>query len=417
MSGSITNTFLNPDMITKRALPLFVNTNAFLKNIDKQYSDQFARTGAKIGDNLRIRLPSDFTVASGPSLSPQAITQINTNLTVSNQEHVDIVIDSADMALKVEEFDDLILKPAMNRLAGKVASDVMSLANTIPNISAYYSSGSTVGTPVQRTLAGAKAQLLLNSATDGDMMGVFGPNSMANISSQFSGLFNPTGRISEMFDSGEVVGPAFGISKYMNDQLVPIFTTGGSTTAADMPTVNGASQTGTSITVTAASSGASLNVGDIITIAGVNAVNRVTHTDTGFLRTFVVTAAYTGGTGTSLSIYPAITPLGSGGADAAFATVVNSPASGAQISVVMAGGQTIVKNFIMKKTAFTLATVDLPMYEKGVVDAARETYDGISMRCLRTYYPQTDQLILRLDVLYGYAALRPEWACVVPDVP
>lgn len=413
MSGSITNTFLNPDMITKRALPLFVNTNAFLKNIDRQYSDQFARTGAKIGDNLRIRLPSDFTVSSGPSLSPQSITQINTNLTVSNQEHVDIVITSADLALKVEEFDDLILKPAMNRLAGQVASDVMSLVNTIPNVSAYFSSGTTVGTPNQRALAGAKAQLLTNSATDGDMMAVMSPTSMANISSQFSGLFNPTGRISEMFDSGEVVGPAFGIQKFMNDQLVPVVTTGGN---GALPTINGAGQTGTTLTVTAATSGASLNVGDIITIAGVNAVNRVTHTSTGQLRTFVVTAAYTGGTGTTLSIYPALTPLGSGGADAPFATVDTSPASGAQISVVLAGGQTITKNFVMKRNAFTLATVDLPMYDKGVVDAARENYDGISMRCLRTYYPQTDQLILRLDVLYGYAALRPEWACVVPDI-
>lgn len=413
MSGSTTNTFLNPDMITKRALPLFVNTNAFLKNIDRQYSDQFARTGAKIGDNLRIRLPSDFTVSSGPSLSPQSITQINTNLTVSNQEHVDIVITSADLALKVEEFDDLILKPAMNRLAGQVASDVMSLVNTIPNVSAYFSSGTTVGTPNQRALAGAKAQLLTNSATDGDMMAVMSPTSMANISSQFSGLFNPTGRISEMFDSGEVVGPAFGIQKFMNDQLVPVVTTGGN---GALPTINGAGQTGTTLTVTAATSGASLNVGDIITIAGVNAVNRVTHTSTGQLRTFVVTAAYAGGTGTSLSIYPALTPLGSGGADAPFATVDTSPASGAQISVVLAGGQTITKNFVMKRNAFTLATVDLPMYDKGVVDAARENYDGISMRCLRTYYPQTDQLILRLDVLYGYAALRPEWACVVPDI-
>ncbi|MDE2464211.1 MAG: hypothetical protein KGO02_10915 [Alphaproteobacteria bacterium] len=413
MSGSITNTFLNPDMITKRALPLFVNTNAFLKNIDRQYSDQFARTGAKIGDNLRIRLPSDFTVTSGPSLSPQSITQINTNLTVSNQEHVDIVITSADLALKVEEFDDLILKPAMNRLAGQVASDVMSLVNTIPNVSAYFSSGTTVGTPNQRALAGAKAQLLNNSATDGDMIAVMSPTSMANISSQFSGLFNPTGRISEMFDSGEVVGPAFGIQKFMNDQLVPVVTTGGN---GALPTINGSGQTGTTLTVTAATSGASLNVGDIITIAGVNAVNRVTHTSTGQLRTFVVTAAYTGGTGTTLSIYPALTPLGSGGADAPFATVNTSPASGAQISVVLAGGQTITKNFVMKRNAFTLATVDLPMYDKGVVDAARENYDGISMRCLRTYYPQTDQLILRLDVLYGYAALRPEWACVVPDI-
>ena len=65
------------------------------------------------------------------------------------------------------------------------------------------------------------------------------------------------------------------------------------------------------------------------------------------------------------------------------------------------------KNMVLHPRAITLATVDLPLFQKGVVDAAREVFDGISMRCLQTYYPQTDQLIFRIDVLYGFAALRP----------
>lgn len=409
------NTFLTPSAITKRALPLFINTNAFLGSIDRQYSDEFAKTGAKIGSNLRIRLPSDFTVASGPALAPQAVTQQQTNLTVTSQMHVDIAISSAEMALDVMEFDELILKPAMNRLAGYVANDVMSLVNTIPN-AVYNVSGGNIVTPNQTTIAKAKAKLLQSSAPNEDIIAVFEPGSMANVGTQLTGLFNPTGRISEIFDSGEVVGPALGISKYMSDQLIPTTVVGGSATAAQMPTVNGAGQSGNTIVVNAPAGGASINVGDIITIAGVYQVNRVAKNVSARLRQFVVTQAFTGGTSTTLSVYPALNPLGAGNADVAFATVNASPANGAQISMVLPSGQSIVQNFAMHKKAFTLATVDLPLYDKGVVDSARENYSGISMRALQTYYPQTDQLIMRLDVLYGYAALRPEWAVMIPDV-
>ena len=57
--------------ITRLAVRLFKNSNAFLQNIDTQYSDEFAVEGAKIGDNLRIRLPNDYITTEGPALSAQ----------------------------------------------------------------------------------------------------------------------------------------------------------------------------------------------------------------------------------------------------------------------------------------------------------------------------------------------------------
>jgi hypothetical protein len=65
--------------------------------------------------------------------------------------------------------------------------------------------------------------------------------------------------------------------------------------------------------------------------------------------------------------------------------------------------------------AVTLATADLEMPEKGVVESARESYDGVSMRMITAYNVATDQLITRLDVLYGFLWVRPEWACAVGD--
>ena len=61
-------------------------------------------------------------------------------------------------------------------------------------------------------------------------------------------------------------------------------------------------------------------------------------------------------------------------------------------------------------TPFTFATADLVM-PKGVDFAARLVFDGISMRIIRDYDINNDNLPCRIDVLYGYKTMRPEFAC------
>jgi len=50
---------------------------------------------------------------------------------------------------------------------------------------------------------------------------------------------------------------------------------------------------------------------------------------------------------------------------------------------------------------------------QGVDFAAREVMDGISMRVIRDYTISDDKYPCRIDVLYGYKAIRPELACRV----
>jgi hypothetical protein len=52
-----------------------------------------------------------------------------------------------------------------------------------------------------------------------------------------------------------------------------------------------------------------------------------------------------------------------------------------------------------------------------VHEAARREYDGISMRMVTAYQIGTDQLGTRLDVIYGYRYVRPEWGVIVADRP
>lgn len=54
------NAYLTMQMITREAIQLFKNSNAFIQNIDSQYDEQFHNV--RIGSRLRIKLPTDYVV-------------------------------------------------------------------------------------------------------------------------------------------------------------------------------------------------------------------------------------------------------------------------------------------------------------------------------------------------------------------
>ena len=59
------NSLLTIDMITKEALRLAHEKAAFLGTINRQFDDSFGRADGKIGDTLRIRLPSQYPRRQG----------------------------------------------------------------------------------------------------------------------------------------------------------------------------------------------------------------------------------------------------------------------------------------------------------------------------------------------------------------
>ena len=313
---------------------------------------------------------------------------------------------SQDLTLSLQDYSKRVLEPAINNLAAVVASNVMGGAESICN---YVSklSGSAVDTPTANEWLLAGAYLDQNSAPRGGRRAILDPLTQARTVSSMAGLFNPTGTVSRQFTSGEMMGPALGIEAWAMDQTVLKHTTGAYST---LGTVSGASQTGSTITTSALAG--PLKKGDIITFAGVNQVNRLTKVSVGQLRQFVVTADVAGGA-TSIPIYPALIPA-SAGTPVQYQTVDASPANGAAITVVSQASEVYRKNFVLRPEAVTLATADLVM-PKGVHDAARASYDGVSMRMVSQYNISTDQFVTRLDVLYGWQWVRPEWACVVAD--
>ena len=123
-----TNTLLTVDMITNEALRVLHQKLNFIGTVDRQYDDQFAKSGAKIGSTLRIRKPPQFTVRSGATLDVQNAVEDYTSLSVTTQKGVDMSFTSVELAMSVDQFSDRFLKPAMSRLAAEVESNFMSYA-------------------------------------------------------------------------------------------------------------------------------------------------------------------------------------------------------------------------------------------------------------------------------------------------
>lgn len=399
------NSLLTVNMITREAVELFRNSNAFLMSVDRQFDREFRDSGQKIGQSLRIRLPNDYVVRSGRMLNTQDTTEQSTTLSVATQKGVDISFSSVERTMSLQDYSERVLAPAINNLCGAIAADVMSGAEgVIPNYVARVDGSNNTLSPTSNEWLDAGAILDMNSAPMGRRIVIDHPRTDARTVSSLSGLFNPSQRITEQFTTGAMRN-ALGYD-WARDQTVLAHTAG----SFSAGTVNGASQSGSTITVNAITG--TLKKGDVITFAGVNAVNRVTKTSTGTLRQFVVTADVANG-GTSIGVYPALTPP-VGGNPVQYQTVDASPANGAAISLIQKASETNRKNIVMAPEACTFAMAELEL-PKGTHEAARVTDDNVSIRIVTGYRIDSDELVTRLDVIYGYVWPRGEWACVVGD--
>jgi hypothetical protein len=384
-------------MITREALRVLHQKLNFVGNINRQYDDSFAKTGAKIGDTMKIRLPNQYTVRTGKTLSAQDTTENQVPLTVGTQKGVDVNFSSAELTLNLDDFSQRILEPAMAVLAANIESDAMSMFldvyNNVNNI------GSSIA--LRQILTGRKVLNDNLAPMDNNRAALLNTQDNVDLVDTLKGLFQDGNEVAKQYREGKM-GRSAGFDFYENT-LIPTQTTGTSAASTGY-TVNGAVTANGSTTVTLASGTTTFKKGDIITFAGCNRVHPETKADTGVLQQFVVTADYAGGAGT-ISISPAV--YTSGGMQNVTASGIPNSAAVSKIG----GASAVYKpSVVFHQDAFAFATADLIM-PKGVDFAAREVYDGISMRIVRAYDINNDNLPCRIDVLYGYKTIRPQLAC------
>ncbi len=398
------NTLLTISMITREALRVLENNLTFTKQVNRQYDDRFGVEGAKIGTVLNVRKPPRYVGRTGSTLSVEDATETQVAVTLDTQFGVDINFTSEDLALKISDFSKRFITPAVATIANKIDYSGMALYTSV------YNSVGVSGTPGPSTLLDyLNAGVALDNEAcpmDGARSICITPLQQAKIVDALKGLFQQSSAIASQYRRGQM-GTAVGFDWYM-DQNCNTHTTGTFTTGST-PLVKGASQTGASlITDGWANSTAVIKKGDVFTIADVNHVNPQSLVSTASVQQFVATANGTSdGSGElTISISPSIT-TGTG-----FKTVDGSPADNAAITMVGAEASQSPQGLAFHKDAFTLAMADLPL-PQGTDMAARVSDDqlGMSIRLIRDYDITNDKFPCRLDVLFGWAALRPELAC------
>ena len=385
------NALLTATAVTRESLRVLHQKLGFVGNVNRQYDSSFAKSGAKIGDSLKIRLPNQYSVRSGATLSAQDTTETSMTLQVATQKGVDLNFTSADLTLSLDDFSSRILEPAMSVLAAAIESDALSMRKDV------YQQVNNTGAAVTfgKVLEGRK-KLVDSLAPAGVWNALLNTSDGVNLVDALKGLFQDSKEVATQYREGKMgrgAGFDFMESTHLSTQLR------GSGNGAYL--VNDTVASGDSV-VTIDTGTGTIKKGEIVTFAGVNSVHPETKADSGVLQQFVVTADYAGGAG-DISVSPAFISSG------ATQNVSALPADNAAITIAGTASTNYGQSLLFHPDAFAFATADLVM-PSGVDFARREVLDGISMRVVRQYDINADRFPTRIDVLYGYKTIRPQLA-------
>lgn len=397
------NTLLTSQVITNELLRRFKNNLGFSGAVAHTWDDKFAVEGAKIGDTLRLRDPVKFIAADGPVMSPQDVTETSKTLTLNKQKVVGFSFTSKDLTLSIDNFRDRYLESAAVALANAVDVDGLTMANS--------STGNQVGTPgtppSDLTPFWTAGEILdTNSAPfDGQRTICYPPKIGTAVLKAAQGLFQSSTQIKNQYEKGRM--GTMGGFEWVMDQNCRTQTVG---PLGGSPQVGAAGQTGSTLAVTGFTAAAAqrLRAGDIFTLPTVFGVNAVSGDPRQDLQQFVVTAAVSSDAAgaASIPIYPPITVTGP------YKTVTNSPAAGAPLTIVGTANQNYPTAIAFHRDAFVIGMAPLEVPKNVQFGSNQQDPDtGCAIRMVAQYDIINDLFVTRCDVLYGWAAQRPEWAC------
>lgn len=396
----MTNALVTCAIVAKESLAILENMVEFAGMVNRDWEDEFTGNmsrGYAPGNTINIKKPPRYQYRAGRVALPQATVETTVPLTLS-QGGCDLNFNSFERTLSLTKLEDK-LRAALATVANEIDRQGLQMAR-IATYNALGTPGSLPTTQAQAIAAATDINRRLDEMAaprDKRRSLVMGPALNGAMVQGFAGLFNSSAKISEQFSKGMMVD-SLGLA-YAMDQNVDTHTNGSQAVAGT--NVNGAGQTGASVTVAAL--GGTITRGSKITLPGVFAVNPQSRVSTGVLAQFTVTADVAGGA-TVIPIAPAIVTSG------AFQNVSASPTTGAPFTIFGTANGQYQANIGFHKDAFTLAMVPMwsPPGGKGVIDVAQETYKGFTLKVTEFYDGINDNSIMRIDVLFGWAPTYPE---------
>lgn len=414
------NTLSVIDMVAREALRIAHEKLSFIGTIDRSYDSSYAKSGAKIGDTLRVRNPNQYIRRKGSRvMDVQDQAESTQNVTVATQDGVDMKFNSAELSLSIDELSRRYIEPATSVLVSGIEGDVLSGVTK----EVYQNTGTTtevVGATDLDAISQARAKLnqQLAPKDDGNRCIQLDSVTMAAIVNGQRALFHDGKELSTLFREG-YLGRFAGTNFYENDRTYAHTNSSDADVAwaVDDSTRLAAytDATGLSVLNFDAMGTVSATVGTTFTIADLYDCHPETKAKYAHLKQFTITAVGTlASNQQDITFSPTIRAGGAkqncwiSGGSGSIADLENNVTA-----CYGAGGSLVYQsNLMYHKDAFTFVTADLPIMDDAI-RCVRRMQDGLSIRVWQGSDIRNDELLLRMDILYGYKTLRPEWACRV----
>lgn len=428
------NTVKNIGGVTKEIVTQLYNNASVIKGIKRQYSDQFAKDGAKIGNVLNVKYLDNAPVNRGRQMVANSLVERTVPITILDvhQYQGSLSYNSADYALSIESFTEKTnLKQVATKMLNEMEMDCLKLVQQFPNqVGTLGTTPGTSGgvgylmTTAPQIYTNAGATMTSAGCPTDDRSMILSPVASGLSMASLAGLQNPSEAISKQYRKGRMGAETLGFDFIENVNL-PTFTTGTRSQAGGTmngPTLDGA----TTLNITGLGAGATIPAGEHFTIAGVRLVNPMNQNQQNILQSFAVTDAAVADAGgnATVSISPAISlsnpaqlvgttmvtrypglPINVNG------TVDALPLGGATVTFSGAPSTTGTFNVGMHRDAIVMTTVDLPMYEKE--EMHQENFQGFSARVWRFAEGKSDERYTRIDSIVVFTMIRKELGCIV----
>lgn len=401
----MSNTLAVTDLVAKEALRIAHEKIAFIGSVDRQYDASFRydpNRGPK-GQTLKIRSPNQYKRRQGSRvMDVQDQAEATQTLTVATQDGVDMRFNSQELIQSVNSdaaFDNLsknYIEPAVASLFSGIEADFIAFATK-----ATYNLAGTAGTALTDLAAVGAARAKLNqqlAPKDGNRAIQCDSVAMGAMVNGLKGLFQDSTQIKEQYREG-MIGRTAMADWYENDRMWTM------QNSADVAgEINAGTLTSGITTLTVDGLSAAPVAGMVFTVENMYDVHPETKSAYPHLKQFVVTSATT----TSISFSPAMVYDTTNPRQNCSGT----PVDNADITFVGSASTNYVQQLMYHKDAFQFITADLPLMDDAH-KCVRKSMDGLSVRVWMGSDIRNDELLMRLDILYGMAGLRPEWACRV----
>jgi hypothetical protein len=400
------NIFQVVDWIGMKALADLINKSQIAPFFNTDHNAEFEEEYA-VGDTVRVKLPQRWLITNGLQYQPQPVKRKYTTVAIGQPFGVHFQWDDIEAALKLERSKEQVYDQYVSPAIKQISAEIDARCALFACQNANMITGVLGTTPTaMSTINHGRTLLNVNSCTPGERGFILSPQMEETLGENVVTVFNPTSDISRIYREGSI-GKARGFDWYTSNQLYTH--TAGSWTS---PTVNGANQSGSSLTVNL-SNGDTVNQGDVFSITAnnkVNAVNPVTRRSTGEQKYFVVTQGFTavGGGADVLSISPPI--IGPGDP---YQNVDALPLNSATITLFPGtsspNGKAGVNGLMLNKDAFALVGVKLQT-PKAVEYSTqkRDPVTGLSIRIVKAWDPRAGMMTHRIETVIGLGTLYPD---------